>query len=554
MVGSPSGPGDVPVGPGRLVPNHHAHHRGFAGVRGVAAGLTMLIGRGALARLACELTGVGRNDRVIDVGCGPGAAARQAGSRGATVTGVDPAPVMLGLARILTRRPGVSWLEGTAEALPVRDGAATVLWSIATVHHWSDLDAGLTEARRVLWPGGALGPARPVWPATGGSKNRRPPSPSWLGRPASLRCGRNVRTWGVSIFGWCRRSTPEHSWGQPGIPRARWLSSSLTRGARSGTRTRTPLPAKAFEASASTDSAIRAGQRSLPATRLDVPGRKASPVRVEDPPRVAAVHVAQEGRVDVVPEELLKAGRQPSRKVLRHRQAMVLLGPQPAHDVLEDHPQPGTVGAVGATTVEQVAQVHKHGPGRHLGHDHVVVPAWPAVMWPAVAPWHQASGAVGLGEVVQRPHRVDHHRGLVRRERIDTLVAVEHLGRFARTDLDPYRGAQLVVTEDAVEDPEKQWVERAVVERTGLGEQGVHPAGGEPLEVIAPGRGGREDAFEVGPLGSQVAVVEHAFDDDVAVGEKAVDQRLHGDRRPGGAHASDDRPVARPAALARRCG
>lgn len=122
----------------------------------MAAGLTMLIGRGALARLACELTGVGRNDRVIDVGCGPGAAARQAASRGATVTGVDPAPVMLGLARILTRRPGVSWLEGTAEALPVRDGAATVLWSIATVHHWSDLDAGLTEARRVLGPGGRL--------------------------------------------------------------------------------------------------------------------------------------------------------------------------------------------------------------------------------------------------------------------------------------------------------------------------------------------------------------------------------------------------------------
>jgi hypothetical protein len=33
--------------------------------------------------------------------------------------------------------------------------------------------------------------------------------------------------------------------------------------ARSGTRTRTPLPAKAFEASASTDSAIRAGWSSL---------------------------------------------------------------------------------------------------------------------------------------------------------------------------------------------------------------------------------------------------------------------------------------------------
>ena len=41
-----------------------------------------------------------------------------------------------------------------AESLPVDDGAAQVAWSIATVHHWRDLDAGLREARRILAPGG----------------------------------------------------------------------------------------------------------------------------------------------------------------------------------------------------------------------------------------------------------------------------------------------------------------------------------------------------------------------------------------------------------------
>ena len=34
------------------------------------------------------------------------------------------------------------------------DDVANVLWSIATVHHWRDLDAGLREVDRVLAAGG----------------------------------------------------------------------------------------------------------------------------------------------------------------------------------------------------------------------------------------------------------------------------------------------------------------------------------------------------------------------------------------------------------------
>jgi ubiquinone/menaquinone biosynthesis C-methylase UbiE len=50
----------------------------------------------------------------------------------------------------------VRYLAGAAEAIPLPDGSASVVWSIATVHHWSDVDAGLREVRRVLLPGGRL--------------------------------------------------------------------------------------------------------------------------------------------------------------------------------------------------------------------------------------------------------------------------------------------------------------------------------------------------------------------------------------------------------------
>jgi ubiquinone/menaquinone biosynthesis C-methylase UbiE len=137
--------------------NHHADHPGFAGVTGMLAGLIMLIAGRRRAGLAVELASVSDTDHVVDIGCGPGSAVRAAARRGARVIGVDPAPVMLRLAHALTRNlPAVGWSAGVAENLPVRDGSATVVWSIATVHHWRDVTAGLAEVRRVLVSGGRL--------------------------------------------------------------------------------------------------------------------------------------------------------------------------------------------------------------------------------------------------------------------------------------------------------------------------------------------------------------------------------------------------------------
>ena len=143
-----------------LPPNHHGSYPHFDGLRGLVAALRFTVGRGADADLAIALTGAGPGDDVVDVGCGPGVAVRRVAARGASsVTGVDPAAVMLRFGRALSR-PGhghaaaVRYREGTAEAVPIPDGSATVVWSLATVHHWCDLDAGLREVRRVLRPSG----------------------------------------------------------------------------------------------------------------------------------------------------------------------------------------------------------------------------------------------------------------------------------------------------------------------------------------------------------------------------------------------------------------
>ncbi|MFN6542098.1 class I SAM-dependent methyltransferase [Mycolicibacterium nivoides] len=137
--------------------NHHADHRGFAGVTGVLCGLVFLLVGRAKARLAADTAQLSSADHVVDVGCGPGTAARVAARRGARVTGVDPASTMLRIARLVTpKRAPISWRVGTAEALPVPDGSATVVWALATVHHWQDVDKAVAEARRVLVPGGRL--------------------------------------------------------------------------------------------------------------------------------------------------------------------------------------------------------------------------------------------------------------------------------------------------------------------------------------------------------------------------------------------------------------
>ena len=143
-----------------LPPNHHAHYRQFSGAFGYVAGLTMIVGRGRDARLVTDIANLEATDHVLDIGCGPGTAARLAARYGTRVTGIDPAEPMLRLARLFTRfrRPEgeIDWLCAGAEDLTLPDDSVKVCWSLASVHHWPDLERGLSEVRRVFSPGGTF--------------------------------------------------------------------------------------------------------------------------------------------------------------------------------------------------------------------------------------------------------------------------------------------------------------------------------------------------------------------------------------------------------------
>ncbi len=136
----------------------HGDHR-LSSFYDVLTAVSMTFGRGRAARSAIEVASLTRQDRLVDIGCGPGTAIRMAAPYCTHATGVDPSPASLRLGRWISsirRKSNVTFVEGTAERLPLPDATATVVWSLSSVHHWSNLTSGLAEAKRVLVSGGRI--------------------------------------------------------------------------------------------------------------------------------------------------------------------------------------------------------------------------------------------------------------------------------------------------------------------------------------------------------------------------------------------------------------
>jgi SAM-dependent methyltransferase len=94
-----------------------------------------------------DAAGVAAGVRVLDVGCGLGALAAAAASRGAVVTGVDLAEGMLAEAR--RRHPAIEFVHGDAEALPFADGAFDVALGAFVVNHLPHPERAAAELARV---------------------------------------------------------------------------------------------------------------------------------------------------------------------------------------------------------------------------------------------------------------------------------------------------------------------------------------------------------------------------------------------------------------------
>jgi SAM-dependent methyltransferase len=118
-----------------------------------------------LAEQFVDLVGVRRDDRVLDVGCGPGALTAPLVERcgPGSVAAVDPSPPFVAAAR--AGFPGVDVREAAAEALPFEADAFDVALAQLVVHFMADPVAGLREMGRVTRPGGVV--AASVWDNAG---------------------------------------------------------------------------------------------------------------------------------------------------------------------------------------------------------------------------------------------------------------------------------------------------------------------------------------------------------------------------------------------------
>lgn len=108
--------------------------------------------------LIFKLAGPVRGKRLLDVGTGDGHYAMAAAMHGAEVTALDSAPSMLDATRQRAKQQGLTLelAQGSAEALPFKDGTFDVVLAVTVLCLIPDATHAVREMARVLVPGGCL--------------------------------------------------------------------------------------------------------------------------------------------------------------------------------------------------------------------------------------------------------------------------------------------------------------------------------------------------------------------------------------------------------------
>src|SRR4051812_45817028 len=129
---------------------------------------------GPLAPRFADFAGVGGGQRVLDVGCGPGALTAELRRRidAGAIAAIEPSAPFVEAAR--ERNPGVDIRQASAEEIPFDDGEFDAALAQLVVHFMADPVKGISEMARVTRAGGTV--AACVWDHAGGIG---PLSPFW---------------------------------------------------------------------------------------------------------------------------------------------------------------------------------------------------------------------------------------------------------------------------------------------------------------------------------------------------------------------------------------
>lgn len=95
---------------------------------------------------------------ILDVGCGGGVLSEPLARLGARVTGLDPAPTNIAVAKLHAERAGVEvdYRNETVEAVVARGETFDMVLAMEVVEHVADVDAFVSACAKAVKPGGGL--------------------------------------------------------------------------------------------------------------------------------------------------------------------------------------------------------------------------------------------------------------------------------------------------------------------------------------------------------------------------------------------------------------